>query len=200
MKEFDVPAKPEHQDSPKGCGILSDLSFLFPDSYQRHAIEKSHNSVVVTGWDDNKWAVFAFDSLPFLDEDDEEEDDPTEAEEFADNFHFGNGKEGDAELKYSDVPPKEDLIASDPTRSYLVDPPIRDPRLYWLIVLESRVRTISDEWTYLVDKICGRIDIQVCQPAFLWSGLFDNITANAQQEDTVSIRPDLDNNGDAARE
>jgi hypothetical protein len=109
-------------------------------------IEESQFSMVVCGWDDTKWTTYAFESRGqvehvYVEDSDDEETDTDSIEE---NDHVEREAEDG---------PNEDVIASVPGRVIFVNPPIENPRRYWLIVVESQLRMATDEWSVLVDKI-----------------------------------------------
>jgi hypothetical protein len=126
--------------------------------------------VVVCGWDDAKYAVFSFDSRSQTQDDDGDDDvhDDFDDEEDEDSiFAIADDDENDVpddESESNDATdaPKDDIIASNSNRTYTVDSPIQNPRLYWLVVVESKVRKATDQWMRLIDEVGESIERQVC--------------------------------------
>jgi hypothetical protein len=138
----------------------SNLSFLnlhlsSPSKEGSYVICELHSSLVVSGWDDSKWAAYGFTNTdPESDDEtdtlDDEQDDAT-LDEIDDEY---------------DVSPTdwglEDRLASDGGSDVVSrEHPIWDPRLYFLQLTDLRLRAVRKEWSYLVHKIVASVKNQV---------------------------------------
>jgi len=115
-----------------------DLSFLEPNSDSptsskspkrwSYGAYKAHFALAVSGFNDWRWTAFAFDNNHF----DERFEDDLEDEEFP----------------YDTT--QEDLIVSMALNSiHDANEPTRDPREYFLLCVQSRMRLAYEAWKYL---------------------------------------------------
>jgi hypothetical protein len=112
-----------------------------------------NSSLVVSGWDESKWAAYGFTNTDPDDETDTLDDEQEDAtlDEMEDEY----------DLYLTDWG-LEDRLASG--GRYDVVPqehPIWDPRLYFLQLTDLRIRTVRKEWSYLVHKIVASVKSQV---------------------------------------
>jgi hypothetical protein len=150
-------------------GTLSDLDFLNLQSNRKWIIEKYHTTVVTCGWDDLKFAVFSFDSRAQTDDDEDDSDDDEDESEEEEESSSGISNDdenyaGDDETEPDDAicAPKDDIISSNTNRTYVVDSPIQNARLYWLRVIEGKARQSTEQWRWLVGEIGESVKRQVC--------------------------------------
>jgi hypothetical protein len=105
----------------------------------RFLIEKAHFSIVLCVWDYSKWVGYAFSrGGPACTPDDE-----------FDGVEEMNGEDSDTE---DDIPiPKEDIFAPrNVDHGLYAEDPIRDPRLYFLRIVDVWIVFVLREYTYLV--------------------------------------------------
>jgi hypothetical protein len=131
-------------------GVFSDLAFLKMDhptgKARDFSIEKSQFGLLICGWDDAKWTAYAFGNRAPIE--DVDADDDCEMEE---DFHQEQ-HEQEEQVTPEDVP-KEDMIASDYRRPYPVDPATTDPRLYFLIVVESIIHMVAEDGAKIMCRL-----------------------------------------------
>jgi hypothetical protein len=140
-------------------GVFSDLAFLnifHPTGKPRDfSIEKSQFGLLICGWDDAKWTAYAFGNRAPIEGIDA--DDDSEAGEDA---HQEQHEQED-QVAPEDVP-KEDMIATDYRRPYPVDPATTDPRLYFLIVMESIIHMVAEDGAKIICKLEESVESSVC--------------------------------------
>lgn len=144
--------------------IWSDLSFLGLDASilnkeGKHIICEQHSSLIVSGWDESKWAAFGFtNAKPGGDADVIDKAEGLEEE------HPEDGKftlvddapeevDGVCDMCVADVGLEDQLACEGISGVILQEHPVWDPRLYFLQLTNFRLRTVRKEWTYLVCKI-----------------------------------------------
>ena len=148
---------PSGQRKNTARGVLSDLTFLNLSHPSGKScgliIEKSQFDLLICGWDDTKWTAYAFGNRAQTEDEHEPEED------------IQNEQNDQAEQEHLDVPedePNEDVIATDPRRVIDVDPPIRNPRLYFLFVIESVIHMAAEDGAKMVCRIEENIEVSVC--------------------------------------
>jgi hypothetical protein len=118
------------------------------DQPDRFLIEKAHISTVLCVWDYSKWVGYAFSKGGPMDKPDHE---PEESD----------GEESDTEDDCS--VPKEDVFAPrNVNHDLYAEDPIRDPREYFLRVVDVWIIFILREYTYLVRVLEACVRAWVC--------------------------------------
>jgi hypothetical protein len=110
-----------------------------------------HSSLVVSGWDESKWAAYGFTNT------DPESDDETDT--------LDDATHDEIDEEYDVCPTDwglEDRLASGGRCDVVPqEHPIWDPRLYFLQLTDLRLRAVRKEWSYLVHKIVASVKNQV---------------------------------------
>jgi hypothetical protein len=118
---------------------LPDSEWDGPSKLGRFLIEKAHISIVLCVWDYSKWVGYAFSKggSPYTPDHEPDEDEESD------------GEDGDIE---DDGPiPKEDIFAPQiENHGLFADKPIRDPREYFLRIVDVWMNFILRQYTYLV--------------------------------------------------
>ena len=163
-------------------GVLSDLNFLglshLTGKARDFSIERSQFDVVICGWDDTKWTAYAFGNRAQTEDDvsDEEGEDEEEEEEVGeeegDNIEIEEHKQQE---QNGPEAPIEDPIATDHRRVIPADPPVADPRLYFLIIVESVMPKVAQAGHVLIFRIEESIEEAVCDFQFTNCCLLDYI-------------------------
>lgn len=118
-----------------------DLSFLESGSSnspnrESYGIYKAHFALTIQGFNNWRWTAFVFDN-----------------NHFDERFEFDLEEE---EFSYDSL--QEDLIVSGQDTIHDANKPTRDPRVYFLICLQSRMRRALEAWRYLIWRIQDSIE------------------------------------------
>jgi len=137
----------------------TDVSFLNRSvsdvkGQETYGIYRAHISLVISGPSDWRWVAYCFDSHGFDDEDSDAED--SEDDESEDGDSEDNG------LQDGDCP-----FLEDPMAQVDANQPIYDPREYFLLVFQSRITRIVEEWKFLVRWTERHISAYVCSFSFV---------------------------------
>ncbi|KAF9730658.1 hypothetical protein PMIN06_004151 [Paraphaeosphaeria minitans] len=125
-----------------------------------YEINELHSSLVVLGWDESKWAAYGFTDADSGDDSNTSNEEGNPANDELDHRKGTNADddatlddlEGDDDMYAADVA-LEDHLASDGGCDVVSNEhPIWDPRLYFLKLVDLRLRTVRKEWSYLVNK------------------------------------------------
>lgn len=140
-----------------------------PNREGEYEINELHTSLTVLGWDESKWAAYGFTNAELGDDSDtsDEEDNPVDAEV---DRREETTPEDDATLDGMDI--EDDIYATDVAlEDHLAadggcdvisqEHPIWDPRIYFLKLVDLRLRTVRKEWSYLVNKFVAGVRDQV---------------------------------------
>ena len=166
LREFATPPNKWLESSVKGKprGKWTDLSFLGISCRINHihgtyGIYEAQISFVICGSDYTRWTGYAFVDTGFnkyccSDEDSAEEG-------------GGDEDEGDDENEEEEEEEEENLnedpIAFDGVGQKVgVTGPIFNPRYYFLYIVDSRMKQVLQEWTYLVRTAENSFDRYVC--------------------------------------
>ncbi|KAL1595811.1 hypothetical protein SLS60_009501 [Paraconiothyrium brasiliense] len=157
-----------------------DLSFLDlrhsdPSSKGAYVLCELHSSLVVSGWDESKWAAYGFTNAEFDSEIDALDNEANQTDEqmtegnidAEDNETPGERDDDDYDIYATEVAPGclEDHLASDGKYGVVLqEHPVWDPRLYFLQLTDFRLRTVRKEWSYLICKIVASVKEQVIVP------------------------------------
>lgn len=146
------------------------LTNEIPDSEGEYELSERHSSVLLLGPDESKWAAYGFTNAESDDDSptSDETGDPVDAEmnhgEETDAREDAtpNLQEGDEDMYDEDIAALEDCLAADGGCDAVPqEHPIDDPRIYFLTLVDSRLRTSRKEWSFLVNKVVAGIRDQV---------------------------------------
>lgn len=131
----------------------------------RYIIEEFHISIVTCGWDNFKWTTLVLsDQLRSKDQGEDEEEEGSRGGESGDEADNVTDDVGDDTVEREDIP-TEDVIASDDGRFMDCNPPIWDPRVYWLIVIERKISIAVAKWEMIVFRVEGCVGNWVYIPS-----------------------------------